>query len=81
MAKTRTTEANAAAFTKAQLVASQRYVHRRDLIGALLEDGKTYTLNEVDATLIIKGRKTIDQVPALLRKQVEEILADLEVEV
>ena len=35
----------------------------------------------VYATLIIKGRKTIDQVPALLRKQVEEILADLEVEV
>lgn len=32
MAKTQTTEANAAAFTKAQLVASQRYVHRRDLI-------------------------------------------------
>ena len=26
----------------------------------------------VYATLIIKGRKTIDQVPALLRKQVEE---------
>lgn len=36
---------------------------------------------EFHATLIIKGRKTIDQVPALLRKQVEEILADLEVEV
>ena len=35
----------------------------------------------VYATLIIKGRKTIDQVPALLLKQVEEILADLEVEV
>ena len=35
----------------------------------------------VYATLSIKGRKTIDQVPALLRKQVEEILADLEVEV
>jgi hypothetical protein len=35
----------------------------------------------VYTTLIIKGRKTIDQVPALLRKQVEEILADLEVEV
>lgn len=35
----------------------------------------------VYATLIIKGRKSIDQVPALLRKQVEEILADLEVEV
>ena len=48
MAKTQTTEANAAAFTKAQLVASQRYVHRRDLIGALLEDGKTY---QVTATI------------------------------
>ena len=35
----------------------------------------------VYATLIIKGRKTIDQGPAVLRKQVEEILADLEVEV
>lgn len=38
-------------------------------------------MSVVYATLIIKGRKTIDQVPALLRKQVEEILADLEVEV
>lgn len=33
----------------------------------------------VYATLIIKGKKTIDQVPSLLREQVEEILADLEV--
>lgn len=33
------------------------------------------------ATLIIKGKKTLAQVPALLRKQVEEILKDLEVEV
>lgn len=58
MAKTQTTEANAAAFTKAQLVASQRYIHRRDLIGALLEDGKTYTLNEVDALIekFMKGK-------------------------
>lgn len=35
----------------------------------------------VYATLIIKGRKTLDQVPALIRPQVVEILADLEVEV
>jgi len=34
-----------------------------------------------DATLIVKGKKTLDQVPALIRKQVEEILKDLEVEV
>ena len=33
------------------------------------------------ATLIIKGKKSLNQVPALLRKQVEEILKDLEVEV
>jgi hypothetical protein len=35
----------------------------------------------VYATLIIKGKKTIDQVPALIKPQVEEILADLEVAV
>lgn len=34
----------------------------------------------VYATLIIKGRKTLEQVPALIREQVREILADLEVE-
>lgn len=31
--------------------------------------------------VIVKGKKTLDQVPALIRKQVEEILKDLEVEV
>ena len=35
----------------------------------------------VYATLIVKGKKTIEQVPALVRDQVREILADLEVEV
>lgn len=33
----------------------------------------------VYATLIVKGRKTLDQVPVILRDQVAEILADLEV--
>lgn len=36
---------------------------------------------EVYASLIRRGRKTIEQAPALIRKQVEEILKDLEVEV
>lgn len=36
---------------------------------------------EVYANLIRRGRKTIEQVLALIRKQVEEILKDLEVEV
>lgn len=35
----------------------------------------------VYATLIIKGKKTIEQVPALIRPQVEEILADLDVSI
>lgn len=33
------------------------------------------------ATLIVKGKKTIDQVPAIIREQVKEILKDLEVEI
>ncbi len=33
----------------------------------------------VYATLIIKGKKTLEQVPAILREQVEQILEDLEV--
>ena len=39
------------------------------------------TMAVVYATLITKGKKTIDQVPALVREQVKQILADLEVEI
>ena len=48
---------------------------------------KIFLKKEVDvmavvyATLIIKGRKTIDQVPAIIRDEVKQILKDLEVEV
>lgn len=35
----------------------------------------------VYATLIVKGKKTLNQVPDLIRAQVEEILTDLEVDV
>ena len=34
----------------------------------------------VYATLIVKGKQALDQVPALLREQVKDILLDLEVE-
>lgn len=37
-----------AKFTKEQLIKSARYVHRVDLINALLKDNETYTLSEVD---------------------------------
>lgn len=59
MAKTNPTapaEGQAPAYSKAQLAASQKYANRRDLISALLDDGKTYTLDEVD-TLIEKFMK------------------------
>lgn len=35
----------------------------------------------VYATLIVKGKKTLEQVPALIRADVEEILEALEVKV
>lgn len=44
--------------SKEQLLRSQRYAKRRDLLGALLEDGKWYTLEEVDTAIenFMKGR-------------------------
>ena len=35
----------------------------------------------VYATLIIKGKKTIDEVPAVIRPQVIQILKDLDVDI
>lgn len=54
----KTGSAKAATYTKEQLMASNRYANRRDLISALLEDGKTYTLKEVDALMekFMKGK-------------------------
>ena len=43
--------------SKEQLLRSQRYAKRRDLLGALLEDGKWYTLEEVDTDL--RGIRTV----------------------
>ncbi len=42
---------NLPTFTKVQLVQSQKYVHRRDALNALLEDDKTYAFTEVDGIL------------------------------
>lgn len=53
---------------------------RQWLLSILLRK-EVQELAVVYATLIIKGRKTMDQVPALLKEQVAQILADLEVEV
>lgn len=37
------------------------------------------TMAVIYATLIVKGRKTINDVPVIIKDQVKEILADLEV--
>ena len=56
-AKTPKAETTEAVFTKEQ-AASKRYAKRRDLIMALLEHGKTYTLNEADRLIdgFMKGK-------------------------
>lgn len=48
----------ATVYTKEQLLASNRYANRRDVISALLDDGKTYTLTEVERLLnkFMKGK-------------------------
>lgn len=53
----------------------------RLLLLSILLGKEVQTMAVVYATLIVKGKKTIDQVPALIREQVREILVDLEVEV
>ena len=35
-------------FAKGDLLRAKRYSKQRDILNALLEDGKTYTLKEVD---------------------------------
>ena len=40
-----------AVYTREQVMSSQRYANRRDLVSVLLESGKTYTLDEVDALI------------------------------
>ena len=48
----------ALAFTKEQLLAFSRYRERRDLLGVLLQDGRRYTYDEVDALVndFMKGK-------------------------
>lgn len=59
MAKATAAETPAAIkYSKEQLIRSERYMRRRDLLGALLKDGKAYTISEVDALLdnFMKGK-------------------------
>ena len=53
----------------------------RELMLKILLKKEVDVMAVVYATLIIKGKKTIDQVPAILRDEVKQVLKDLEVEV
>ena len=45
-------------FTKEQILASKKYSSRRDVLGAILVDDKTYTIEQVDSLLekFMKGK-------------------------
>lgn len=47
-------------YTKDQIILSEKYAKRRDLVNALLDDDKEYTLEEVDTMMdkFLKGRVT-----------------------
>lgn len=49
---------NQARFSKEDLIKSKKYQHRRDLLNAILEDDKKYTIQEVDSKIekFMKGR-------------------------
>lgn len=53
-----TTEATESVYTKAQILASKKYSNRQDILNALLVDGKSYPLSEVDALIekFMKGK-------------------------
>lgn len=53
----------------------------RELMLKILLKKEVDVMAVVYATLIIKGGKTIDQVLAIIRDEVKQILKDLEVEV
>jgi hypothetical protein len=38
-------------FTKSQITSSKKYKNRRDLVNAILDDSKLYSIDEVDALI------------------------------
>lgn len=61
MAKATAAEKPAAPkFSKEQLIRSARFARRRDLLSALLKDGKLYSIEEVETAIehYMKGKVT-----------------------
>lgn len=53
----------------------------RELLLKILLRKEVQVMAVVYATLIVKGKKTLEQVPALIREDVRQLLVDLEVNV
>ena len=53
----------------------------RELLLKILLRKEVQVMAGVYATLIVQGKKTLEQVPALIREDVRQILVDLEVNV
>ena len=53
----------------------------REFILKILLGKEVKVMAIIYATLIVKGKKTLAQVPAIIKPQVEEILKDLEIEI
>ncbi|MGN9164964.1 hypothetical protein ACTNDY_06705 [Tissierellaceae bacterium HCP3S3_D8] len=51
MTKSKEAKATENKFTKSQVLASKKLNYSKDLINAILEDGKIYTLKEVEETV------------------------------
>ena len=45
-------------FTKEQILGAKKYRHNKDVVSALLKDGESYSLSEVDAKIekFMKGK-------------------------
>ena len=53
----------------------------REFLLRILLRKEVQVMAVVYATLIVKGKKTLEQVPALIREDVRQLLVDLEVNV
>ena len=58
MSNKKTEDKTEVLFTKEQVLDSKKYSNRRDVLGAILVDGKTYTQEQVDSLLekFMKGK-------------------------
>lgn len=57
---TQTAEQKEPTFTKEQLVSSERYENEKDLVTALLEDDKSYTIAETDKLISNHKKRKVE---------------------